>query len=92
MHSHCSILYAFSCLLFATGASGVVWELLFNLRIVHSKRTIKEPMLQIGHKITEPLWENTSLSIGLCVSDNCAYMQKLVCQYGYNHFVVRLLV
>ena len=48
MHSHCFILYAFSCLLFATGASGIVWDLLLNLRNVHSKRTIKESMLQIG--------------------------------------------
>ena len=42
MHTHCFILYAVSCLLFATGARGIVWELLLNLRIVHSKRTIKE--------------------------------------------------
>ena len=45
MHSHCFILYALSCLLLATGASGIVWDLLLNLRIVYSKRTIKEPML-----------------------------------------------
>ena len=55
MHSHCFIMHAFSCLLLATGASGIVWELLLNLRIVYSKRTIKESMLQIGHKITKPL-------------------------------------
>ena len=48
MHSHCFILYAFSCLLFATGASSIVWELFLNLRIVHSKRTTKESILQIG--------------------------------------------
>ena len=45
-------------------------------------RTIKESVLQIGHKITEPLWENTSLSIGFCVSGNCACMQKLVYQHA----------
>ena len=55
MHSHCFIMHAFSCLLLATGASGIVWELFLNLRIVYSKRTIKESMLQIGHKITKPL-------------------------------------
>ena len=44
----------------------------------YSKRTTKAPMLQIGHKITEPLWQNTSSSIGFGVSDNCAYIQKLV--------------
>ena len=73
---------AFSCLLLATRASGIVWELLLNLRMVHSKRTTKESMLQIGHKIAEPLWENTSLSIGFCVSGNFAYMQKPVYQHA----------
>ena len=81
IHSHCFILYALPCLLLATGASGIVWDLLLNLRIVHSKRATKEPMLQIGHKITEPLWLDTSSSIGVCVSDNCAYIQKLVYQH-----------
>ena len=38
-------------------------------------------MLQIGHNITEPLWEDTSLSIGFCVSDNCGYMKKLTFQH-----------
>ena len=76
MHSLCFILYALSCLLLATGASGIVWDLLLNLRIVHSKRAIKKSMLQIGHKITEPLWQDTSSSIGFCVSNNCAYMQR----------------
>ena len=56
-HSHCFILYVLSCLLLATGARGIVWELRLNLRIVYSKRSIKEPMLQIGHKITVPLWQ-----------------------------------
>lgn len=81
MHSHCFILYALSCLLLATGASGIVWDLLLSLRIVYSKQTIKDSMLQIGHNITEPLWEDTSLSIGFCVSDNCAYMKKLTFQH-----------
>ena len=55
MHSHCFILYALSCLLLATGASGIVWDLLLSLRVVYNKQAIKDSMLQIGHKITEPL-------------------------------------
>jgi hypothetical protein len=82
MHTHCFILYALSCLLLATGASGIVWDLLLSLRIVYSKQTIKDSMLQIGHKITEPLWEDTSRSIGFAVSDNCAYMKRLVYEHA----------
>ena len=82
IHSHCFILYALSCLLFATGASGIVWDLLLSLRIVYSKQATNDSMLEIGHKITEPLWQDTSRSIGFCVSDNCAYMQKLVYQHA----------
>ena len=82
MHSHCFILYALSCLLLATGASGIAWDLLLSLRIVHSKQAIKDSMLQIGHNTTEPLWQDTSRSIGFCVSDNYAYIQKLVYQHA----------
>ena len=41
MHSHCFILYAFSCILLATGASKLVWRLLLSLRIVYSKEPIR---------------------------------------------------
>ena len=38
MHSHCFLLYSFSCILFATGASSIVRGLLLSMRIVYSKR------------------------------------------------------
>jgi len=63
-------------LLVTIRASGIVWDPLLNLRIVYSRRAIKEPMLQIGHKTTEPLWQDTSSSIGFCVSDNCDYFPR----------------
>ena len=47
-HSACDFVPPVS-LLFATGASGIVWELLLNLRIVHSKRTIKESGRRWAH-------------------------------------------
>ena len=52
MHSHCFILYALSCPLLATGASGIVWDRLLSLRIVRSKQAINDSMLQIGQNIT----------------------------------------
>ena len=52
MHSHCFILYSFSCVLFATGASKIVWGLLLVLRIVYSKKSIRDSMLQVGRRIT----------------------------------------
>ena len=82
MHSHCFILYSFSCILFATGASKVVWGLLLSLRIVYSKETIRESVLQVGRRITQLRWEGTSCSLGVCVSDNCAYTNKLTYQHA----------
>jgi len=83
MHSHCFILYAFSCINFATGARSIVRGLLLSLRIVYSKETIRESMLQVGRRIMQLRWEGTSCSIGLCVSDNCAcYMNKLTYQHA----------
>ena len=89
MHSDCFMLYAFSCILFATGASKIAWGLLLSLRIVYSKETIRESMLQVGRRIMQLRWEGTSCDIGFCVSDNCAYMNKLTYQHAEKdgHFV-----
>ena len=51
MHSHCFILYSFSCILLATGASKIVRGLLLSLRIVYSKESIRDSMLQVGRRI-----------------------------------------
>jgi len=67
MHSHCFLLYSFSCILFATGASELVWGLLLSMRIVYSKETIRESMLQVGRRIMELGWNGTSSSLGFCV-------------------------
>ena len=82
MHSHCFILYSFSCILFATGASKIVWGLLLSLRIVYSKESIRDSMLQVGRRIMQLRWEGTSCSLWFCVSDNCAYMNKLTYQHA----------
>ena len=83
MQSHCFILYASSCILFATGASKIVRGLLLSLRIVYSKETIRESMLQVGRRIMQlRSWEGTSCSMGFCVSDNCAYTSKLTYQHA----------
>ena len=82
MHSHCFVLYAFSCILLATGTSEFVWEMLRCLRIVYSKESIKESMLQTGRQMMQRRWNGTSRSIGYCVSDNCAYMNKLTYQHA----------
>ena len=82
MHSHCFILYAFSCILLATGAGKFVWGMLLSLRIVYSKESIRASMLQVGSQIMQQRWEGTSRSIGFCVSDNCAYMNKLTYQHA----------
>ena len=82
MQSHCFILYASSCILFATGASKIMRGLLLSLRIVYSKETIRESALQVGRRIMQLRWEGTSCDIGFCVSDNCAYMNKLTYQHA----------
>ena len=56
MHSHCFILYTFSCILFATGASKIARGLLLSLRIVYSKETIRESMLQVGRQTMQLRW------------------------------------
>ena len=48
MHSHCFLLYSFSCTLFATGASSIVRGLLLSIRIVYSKETMRDSMLLVG--------------------------------------------
>ena len=82
MHSHCFLLYSFSCILFATGASKIVRGLLLSLRIVYSKESIRDSMLQVGRRIMQLRWKGTTCSLGFCVSDNCAYMNKLTYQHA----------
>ena len=59
-----------------------MWGLLLSLRIVYSKESIRESMLQIGRRIMQLRREGTSCSLGFCVSDNCAYMNKLTYQHA----------
>ena len=82
MHSHCFFLYALSCIFFATGLSEFAWNLLQSMRIVYSKDSIRDSMLQIGRQMMQRRWDGTSRSIGFCVSDNCAYMNKLTFQHA----------
>ena len=82
MHSHCFLLYSFSCILFATGASSLVWGLLLSMRIVYNKEAIRDSMLQVGRRIMQLGWNGTSCSLGFCVSDNCAYTNKLTYQHA----------
>ena len=82
MHSHCFVLYVISCILLATGTSEFIWQMLRCLRIVYSKESIKESMLQTGRQMMQRRWNGTSRSIGFCVSDNCAYMNKLTYQHA----------
>ena len=39
-------------------------------------------MLQVGRRIMQLRWEGTSCSLEFCVSDNCAYMNKLAYQHA----------
>ena len=82
MHSHCFLLYSLSCILFATGTSEFVWGLLLSMRIVYCKESIRESMLQVGRRIMQLGWIGASLSLGFCVSDNCAYLKKLTYQHA----------
>ena len=82
MHSHCFLLYSFSCILFATGASEFVWGLLLSMRVVYSKEIIRDSMLQVGRRIMEIGWNATSSSLGFNVFDNCGYMNKLTYQHA----------
>ena len=82
IHSQCFILYSFLYILFAMGASKIVWGLLLSLRIVYSKESIRESMLQVGRRTMQLRWEGTSCSLGFCASDNCAYMNKLTHQHA----------
>ena len=82
LHSHCFLLYSFSCILFATGASVFVWGLLLSMRIVYSKEIIRDSMMQVGRRIMELGWNATSSSLGFDVFDNCAYMNKLTYQHA----------
>ena len=38
-------------------------------------------MLQVGRRIMQLRWKGTSCSLWFCVSDNCAYMNKLTYQH-----------
>ena len=51
LHNHCFLLYSFSCILFATGASELVWRLLLSIRIVYSKDIMRDSMMQVGRRI-----------------------------------------
>ena len=82
MHSHCFLLYSFSCILFATGASSLVWGLLLSMRIVYNKEAIRDSMLQVGRRIMQLGRNGTSFSWGFCVRDNCAYTNKLTYQHA----------
>ena len=82
MHSHCFLLYSFSCILFATGASELVWGLLLSMRIVYNKDIVSDSMLQVGRRIMQLGWIATSSSLGFCVFDNCGYMSKLTYQHA----------
>ena len=80
-----------------------MWGLLLSMRIVYSKETIRESMLQVGRRIMELGWNGTSSSLGFCVSDNYAYTNKLTYQHAekdghffetvnYFYFPLHLLV
>ena len=65
VHSHCFLLYSFSCILLAMGASELVWGLLLSMRIVYSKEIIRDSMLQVGRRIMEIGWNATPSSAQL---------------------------
>ena len=81
-HSHCFLLYSFSCILFATGASEFVWGLLLSMRVVYSKEIIRDSILQVGRRIMEIGWNATPSSLGFNVFGNCGHMDKLTYQHA----------